>query len=169
MNIARISIPALLLISALAVAGCKSKPTATTQPTRPPAADLNAPVPLVARLTVTPAFIRVPAGATTKPAQPATLQLTLVVTNTTSRVYTGESPDAAVARFALVHEGLPLWSYPEFAAQVVTPVTLAPGQSVTYNAAVSLPDARVFRGKVLQARASFSPAALQTMTPVPVN
>ena len=158
-----------LVVGACVLVGCKSAPTPTTKPTSPPGSVVSAPVPLVARLTVTPSFIRVPSGATTRPSQPATLQLTLVVTNTTSRTYVGESPDSAVARFALTYEGAPLWSFPEFAGQMVTPVTIAPGQSVTFNAAVSLADVRPFRGKTLQARASFSPAALQTTTNVPVN
>jgi hypothetical protein len=156
------------VLVAVAVTGCKSKPTATTRPTDAPGIDAAAPVPLAARLVVSPAALSV-SPTSTQRAQAATFKLTLVVTNTTSRTYTGESPDAAVARFALIFEGAPLWSHPEFVPQVVTPVTLAPGQSLTYHAEVTLPDVRPFRGRLLEARSSFSPAALQTTTVIPVN
>jgi hypothetical protein len=152
----------LAAIAGLAVVtGCKDDgEVATTKPTAPVSQQPVGVVPLVARLLITPADVTVPTGPQAAAAVPKTFRLTLVVTNTTSRTYHGESPDAAIARFALTLGDDPLWSYPTAAAQVVTPVTLAPGQALTYNALVTIPDIRPYRGKTLTARAQFTPAAL---------
>lgn len=162
---------AVLGTVALLGTGCRGGGDATTtRPSAPPPADATAPVPLVARLVVTPATVRVTAGPSTQPVKAVTLRMTLVVSNVTGRVYTGESPDAAVARFALtLPDGSPLWSHPQAAAQAVTPVTLGPGQEVTYHAMVTIPDARPYRGQVLTARAQFAPAAITVSQSIPVN
>lgn len=161
----------LAVASAVATGqGCKSDgAAATTRPTSPATELPAAPVPLVARLVVTPADVTVPAAPQTQAAQPVTFRLTLVVTNPTTRAYQGESPDAAVGRFALTLGDDPIWSYPAQAAQVVTPVSVAPGQTVTYNAAVTIPDIRPYRGRTLTARAQFTPAALTVSSTVLVH
>lgn len=168
----RLTVVAMSVALAAGGLSCRSsEPTPTTRPGGPPAGEVAAPVPLVIRLVATPAMISTPAATATRPAgaRPVTIRLTLVVSNTTSRTYSGESPDAAVARFALTAGGEPIWSGPMSAAQVVTPVSIGPGQQVTYHAAVTIPDARVYRGKVLTARGQFAPAALTTSTSIPVN
>lgn len=157
------------VIGGIAWVGCATHAARVSKPTDPPGAQSGQRVPLVARLTVTPAMLSVPPGPTPAPALPAQLRLTLTVTNPTDRVYQGESPDGAVARFALVLAGEPVWSAPQFATQAVTPVTIPPRGTVTYEAVASIPDVRVLRGRLLEARASFSPAELQAATTVPVN
>lgn len=154
---------------ALVLAGCQARDARVARPTDPPGAQIGQKVPLVARLTVTPPMLQAPPGPGPAPAVPAQLRLTFTVTNPTDRVYQGESPDGAVARFALVLSGEPIWSAPQFATQAVTPVSIPPGGTVTYEAVASIPDVRVLRGRLLEARASFSPAELQATTIVPVN
>lgn len=168
MNTAR-GLLALLTLALLTLTGCTTGKANVAQPTDPPGSNVSQPLPLIARLTVTPAMLRVPPEPTATPAVPGQLRLTLVVTNPTDRVYYGESPDGAVARFALVLEGAPIWSAPQFATQAITPVSIPPQGSVSYEAVVSLPDIRVYRGRLLEARASFSPAELQAAATVPVN
>lgn len=156
------------LVLGSAGVACKSKTPPTTRESSPPSAEIKAPVPLVAQVVVRPSKGEVTANGAVQ----VKLRLSLIVTNTTSRVYQGEAPTAAVAKFALTFgddTGEPLWSFPTAVAQVVTPVTIAPGQSMTYHAEAVLPDARPFRGKVLTARAQFTPAALTTRTEVPVQ
>lgn len=144
---------------------------AATQPSvppQPPTAEER--VPLVAQLIVLPADIRIGNRPSTQPTHPVTLRMTLIVTNTTAnRVYRGEAPTTSIARFALTSEGNPLWSGPQFAGQVVTPVAIAPGQRMTYHALVTLPDARPYVGRQLEAHAEFAPAHLTATTLIPVR
>jgi hypothetical protein len=166
MSTRRLGLAVLLAV----LAGCGSDGgVGTTRPTVPPGTVIGVPVPLVAQVTVRPAVVTVAAGPSTRPAAPVVLELTLVVSNTTSRDYFGEAPDAAVARFALSSEGTLIGSAPEFAAQAVTPVRIPAGGRVVYTATFTLADARVYRGKLLTASAQFTPAALTTQTFVPVQ
>lgn len=163
-----------LVLLSLAGISCKSNGSGpTTKLSEAPPSTMAAPVPVLARLSVTPAAIRANGPATpgsgVAGAKSVTLHLTLIVSNPTGRAYTGESPDSSVARFALTIDGEPYWSDDRFVTQVVTPVTIGAGQQVTYSAAVTIPDVRPLKGKVLTARAYFAPAALSTSTAVPVN
>lgn len=160
---------ATLVVAGLLMAGCGSDAGAPVgKPGNAPGSESVENIPLVARLIVMP-VTKVEAATATRPAVPMTFRLTLVVSNVTSRVYQGEAPDAAVARFALTAGEEPLWSFPTTAAQVVTPVTIGPGQKVTYNAMVTVADMRPYVGKILTARAQFTPASLTTATTIPVN
>lgn len=150
----------------LGLAGCKSKGEGpATQTSTPPGTEVAMPVPLVAQLVVRPGKPVTAANG----AVAVKMRLTLVVTNTTSRAYQGEAPTAALAKFAITDGDEPLWSDPISVAQVVTPVTIAPGQQMTFHAETTLPDVRPYRGKLLTARAQFTPAALTTRQEVPVN
>lgn len=136
----------------------------------PPAPAAEERVPLVTQLVVLPAEVRVGNKPSTQPTRPVTLNMTLVVTNTTAtRVYQGEAPTAAIARFALTADGNPIWSSSGFAAQVITPVAIGPGQKATYHAAVTIPDVRPYVGRQLEARAEFAPAKMTATTVIPVR
>ncbi len=145
--------------------GCQDAKGPSTQASSAPSLTVPLPVPLVSSVVSSVSSIRQqPNGA-----QEVTLRLTLIVTNTTTRTYVGEAPDAALARFALTFGDDPIWSYPVSVAQVVTPVTIPAGQQVTYSAKVTLADVRPYKGKVLSARATFVPAGLLSRTEIPVQ
>lgn len=155
-----------VISGAAALSGCKSdKPAPTTQVGSPPGSNAGQVVPLVAQLVVT----HQRQAKAENGAEPVVLTMTLVVSNVTSRTYEGDAPDAAVARFALTVNDEPLWTYPTSVPQVVTPVTVAPGQRATYVAKALIPDIRPYKGRLLQARGKFTPAGLTTTTVVPVN
>lgn len=146
----------LALLPALLLAACDSH-TPSTKPSTMPGAETTEHVPVVLQLVARPSLIRANSPSD-DPAEPKDVLLTLIVRNVTERTYRGEAPTAALARFSISADGEEVWSWPNLTAEVVTPITLAPHQSTSYNVTCRIPDARVYKGKTLTARASFIPA-----------
>jgi hypothetical protein len=157
-----------LLAIALLALSC-SHSASTTQPTTAPVTAPMEHVPVVLQLLARPSEL-LAQNPSDDPAQPKDIRLTLIVSNTTARPFSADSPDAAVAKFALTTlDGQPLWSYPNMASSVVTTVTLAPGQRAVYEAICRIPDIRPYKGKTLIAHASFSPTATNAAATITVK
>ena len=57
----------------------------------------------------------------------------LTVSNTGTADFQGQSPDSAIVRFSVLKGRTTIWNFPEFAGQVVTPITIRPGESRTFG------------------------------------
>lgn len=72
--------------------------------------------------------------------------------------FVGQSMDSALARFGVLRGRTPIWNWPEIVSQVVTPVRIEPGQSLTFMARWEMPDAVDLVGANLTAVGRFMPS-----------
>lgn len=101
--------------------------------------------------------------------QPHKFAIALTVTNTGTAAYHGTSPDAALARFAVLDGRTEIWKWPDIVSQVVTNVKIDPGQSVVYNAVWEMNDAVKFVGADLTVVGRFVPNRASAMHSVEVK
>ncbi|MFO0835805.1 MAG: hypothetical protein U0638_12600 [Phycisphaerales bacterium] len=112
---------------------------------------------LVLKLDVMPDHVTVDLEPPVRRPQPHQIGLVLTVHNIGSAAFVGQSMDSALARFGVMRSYTPIWSWPEIVNQVVTPVRIEPGQSLTFMARWQMPDAVDLVGADLTAVGRFMP------------
>jgi hypothetical protein len=101
--------------------------------------------------------------------QPHKVGLLFTVTNTGTADYIGQSPDTAVARFSILRGRTTIWEWPQFAGQVITNVTIKPGDSRSFTASWEMADALEFLHADLHAVARFVPSGDSAMREIQIK
>lgn len=101
--------------------------------------------------------------------QPRKIGFVFMVTNSGNGVFEGQSTDAIVARFSVLHGRTEIWHFPESAATVVTPVVLRPGETKTFTASWEMPDATNLVDADLHVVARFVPSGTSAMQKIRVK
>jgi hypothetical protein len=101
--------------------------------------------------------------------QPHKVGILFTVTNTGTADYTGQSPDTAVARFSVLRGRTTIWEWPEFAGQVITNVTIKPGDSRSFTASWDMADALDFVNADLHVVARFVPSGDSAMREIEIK
>jgi len=121
------------------------------------------------KLTVVPEVVYANLMPPIRRPQPYKIHMLLLVTNNGTADYEGQSPDTAVARFAILRGRTVIWKWPEFAGQVVTPLKIRPSESLPFTAEWEMADAIDFANAELHAVARFVPSGDSAMQEIEVR
>jgi len=124
---------------------------------------------LVLKLDVLPDHVTVDLMPPVRRPQPHQIGMVLTVHNVGDAAFVGQSMDSSLARFAVAQRGVPIWNWPEIVNQVVTPVRIEPGQSLTFMARWEMPDAVDLVGADLMAVGRFMPSLQAAMHAIVID